>query len=170
MKKICTIGYESSSIMGFIASLKAAGVKKLIDVRAVPVSRKYGFSKNALATHLAEDGIDYIQLRALGDPKPGREAARAGRYSEFRQVYSDHLSGWDAQQALKTATRVAIEGRSCLLCYERDPTHCHRAIVADEIKRLSDLAVEHLYVDGVCGCERRTYRRSSDSSEGHSAA
>ena len=63
-----------------IAALQAAGVEQVIDVRAVPLSRKPGFSKNVLAAGLKEAGIDYVHLKALGTPPAGREAARKGRH------------------------------------------------------------------------------------------
>ena len=58
--------------------LEAAGVKLLVDVRAVASSRRPGFSKNQLAAGLDERGISYLHLKGLGTPKSGREAARSG--------------------------------------------------------------------------------------------
>ena len=68
------------------ASLKANRVKLLIDVRDVPISRKPGFSKTSLAQGLADAGIGYLHLKGLGDPKPGRIAAREGRFSDFCRI------------------------------------------------------------------------------------
>ena len=77
--RIFTIGYESATVAEFLAALKEAGVQRVIDVRAVPNSRRPGFSKTLLRNELAEAGIDYVHLRALGTPADGRAAARAGR-------------------------------------------------------------------------------------------
>ena len=74
--KIFTIGYEGVTQADFIAALSGAGVKLLADVRAVPLSRRPGFSKNVLAAGLREAGIDYVGFKALGTPPEGREAAR----------------------------------------------------------------------------------------------
>jgi hypothetical protein len=52
-----TIGYEGASVDGFIAALRRSRVSLLIDVRAVAVSRRKGFSKTALAAALAEAGF-----------------------------------------------------------------------------------------------------------------
>ena len=68
------IGYEGRSLDDFIAALRAAGVTLLADVRDAPISRKPGFSKNALANALQEQGIAYRHIRALGCPKPVRDA------------------------------------------------------------------------------------------------
>jgi uncharacterized protein (DUF488 family) len=60
--RIFTIGYEGATQAELIAALRAAGVARVIDVRAVPMSRKPGFSKNVLAAGLAEAGFDYVHL------------------------------------------------------------------------------------------------------------
>lgn len=142
---LSTIGYEGASLDSFLAALRCAHVSLLIDVRAVAVSRRRGFSKTALAAALREAGIGYLHLRDLGDPKPGREAARSGRMSEFRAIYAAHLRGPVAQAALAEAARVVEHRASCLLCYEADPLGCHRSIVANAIARKTGLAIQHLY-------------------------
>ena len=134
MTTVYTIGYECTDIDRFIQTLKAVGVKVLADVRAVALSRKKGFSKTALRTRLEQEGIAYLHFMALGDPKPGREAARAGRFSEFRKIYSDHLAGEAAQAALAALRDTVDNSSACLLCFERDPKECHRSIIAEKLK------------------------------------
>lgn len=133
MLPLATIGYESRTQDAVIASLKAAGVETLIDVRAVASSRRAGFSKSLLAASLAEAGIGYVHLRQLGTPKPGREAARKGRISEMREIFEGHLAEPGAQLELARATEIAQESRSALLCYEADHRGCHRSILAERI-------------------------------------
>jgi uncharacterized protein (DUF488 family) len=50
MTTLYTIGYEGTDIDRFVATLKAVGVQLLADVRALPLSRKRGFSKNGAAS------------------------------------------------------------------------------------------------------------------------
>ncbi len=133
MTVVYTIGYEGTDIERFVETLKAVGIQVLADVRAVAISRKKGFSKKALKARLELEGISYLHFDALGDPKSGREAARAGRYEEFRRVYGKHISGNEAQQALQALENVIRDAPSCLLCFERDPSVCHRSIVASEM-------------------------------------
>jgi uncharacterized protein (DUF488 family) len=102
-------------------------------VRAIAASRRAGFSKTLLAASLKDAGIDYLHLRALGTPKPGREAARKGHIGEMTAIYEEHLTEPAAQLALGEATEVASERRAALLCYEADAAGCHRRIVADLI-------------------------------------
>lgn len=147
MSIIYTIGYEATDIDRLVATLKAVGVRCLADVRAVALSRKKGFSKKSLAARLEAEGIEYFHFQALGDPKPGREAARAGQYDLFRAIYASHLDSDDAQSSLEELTRAAGEAPTCLLCFERDPATCHRSIVAEEMTQRSGVEVIDLYGD-----------------------
>jgi uncharacterized protein (DUF488 family) len=147
MTTIFTIGYEGTDIDRFVATLQAAGIRRLADVRAVAVSRKRGFSKTALAARLAEAGIQYMQFRALGDPKPGREAARAGRYQDFLNIYTNHLRLHDSQGALDDLADFLADEPTCLLCYERDPATCHRLIVAERMADRLPARIFHLFAD-----------------------
>jgi len=144
---LCTIGYEGATLDGFLSALRRARVALVVDVRAVAVSRRKGFSKTALALALQDVGIGYLHLRDLGDPKPGREAARAGRMGEFRTIYAAHLRSAVAQTALAEAAVVAQQSVVCLLCYEAASVGCHRAIVAASIARKTGLGVQHLHAD-----------------------
>ena len=89
--RIFTIGYEATTMAEFLAALQKAGVERVIDVRAVPNSRRPGFSKNSLKNALAEVGIDYVHLKALGTPADGRSAARAGRHEDLQRIYAGQL-------------------------------------------------------------------------------
>lgn len=128
-----TIGYEGATLPDVIARLRAAGVRVLLDVRAVAASRRPGFSKTVLAASLAEAGIDYVHLRALGTPASGRQAARAGRTAEMRAIFADHLEEPAAQLAMMEAGEIASERPVALLCYEADAATCHRAMVAERL-------------------------------------
>lgn len=135
MNKLATIGYETDTQSGMIDRLKAADVQLVLDVRAVASSRKAGFSKTLLGNSLKDRGIDYLHLKPLGTPKPGREAARAGRIDEMHQIFNAHLEEPEAVLALAQATELAETKRVALLCYEDDPNCCHRRIVADRIRQ-----------------------------------
>ena len=134
MNPLATIGYETDTQSGMIDRLRAAGVELVVDVRAVASSRKAGFSKTLLAGGLKDQGVDYLHLRDLGTPKPGRDAARAGRVDEMREIFEAHLEEPAAVLALAQATALAKTKRIALLCYEDDPNCCHRRIVADRIR------------------------------------
>jgi len=142
--KLATIGYEASTLPDVITALKGAGVELVIDVRAVAASRRAGFSKTLLANSLREEGIEYVHLRQLGTPKPGRDAARAGDIARMTRIFNDHLEEPAAQMELAQAVELATSRPSALLCYEADAGGCHRTIVADRIKAAAGLEIVDL--------------------------
>jgi len=137
MPVVYTIGYEGASIEEFQKTLSIVGISLVADIRAIPVSRKRGFSKISLAERLAKVGIEYQHFGELGDPKPGREAARAGQYPTFESIYRLHLESREARAAIADLLKLVALRPTCLLCFERNPRHCHRTIVA---KQLADLS------------------------------
>lgn len=147
MNVVFTVGYEGTDIDRFVRTLKAAGVERLADVRAVAASRKAGFSKTKLAARLADEGIEYSHFIALGDPKPGREAARAGDFDLFRSIYGAHIETTPAQESLRELIDFVQDAPTCLLCFERDPETCHRTIVAHEVIEETGFEVFNLFAD-----------------------
>ena len=133
MTTIYTIGYEATTMADFLAALHRAGVERVIDVRALPLSRRPGFSKSSLAASLAGAGIDYVHLKALGTPKRGRDAAKKGDVATLEAVYDDQLALPEAEAAAAIMLDLAAERPSALLCYERDPQHCHRTLLLDAV-------------------------------------
>lgn len=127
--RIFTIGYEGATQAELVAALQTAGVKRLIDVRAVPLSRRPGFAKNVLAAGLREAGIEYVHLKALGTPPEGREAARKGKHDVLKRVYADQLETPEAVLAMQQMLDLVEEKPSVLLCFERDPSGCHRSLL-----------------------------------------
>jgi uncharacterized protein (DUF488 family) len=133
--KLFTIGYEGSTLDAVLAALRDAGVAHLIDVRAVPQSRKPGFSKRLLCTSAEEAGLRYSHLRGLGTPKAGRDAARSGDAATMQRIFRAHMAEPEAQADLARAAEIVAGAPACLLCFERDHAHCHRSIVAELLGR-----------------------------------
>ncbi|MGE0742428.1 MAG: DUF488 family protein [Hyphomonadaceae bacterium] len=129
-----TIGYEKAGIPDFIAALKAATIKTLVDVREVANSRRAGFSKKALAASLDASGIAYIHLKPLGTPKAGREASRKGDKATMRRIFEAKLVEPESQLALGELADLAHGARTCIMCLEHDWRGCHRAIVAEHLE------------------------------------
>src|ERR1700739_7299 len=143
-KKLFTIGYEQTPQKAVLDELENAGVKLLVDVRAVTSSRRPGFSKNQLAAELDERGIAYVHLAGLGTPKEGRLAARSGQYDVLQDIYAKHLKTPRAKEELdELSALVKKAGPICLLCYERSHEHCHRRFVAEIIEERDGVRVEN---------------------------
>jgi len=141
--RIFTIGYEGTTVPEFIDALKSAGVERAIDVRALPLSRRPGFSKSPLKAALADAGIEYVHLKALGTPPEGRTAARAGRHSDLERIYAGHLELPEAIAQSAEMLALAGEKPSALLCMERDPAECHRTLLLNAVAPSAE--VVHLF-------------------------
>ena len=141
--RIFTIGYEGAAMDEFLAALKNAGVERLIDVRALPLSRRPGFSKSPLRSALEEAGIEYVHLKALGTPAEGRSAARAGRHADLKRIYAGQLELPEAIVQGARMIELAQEKPSALLCFEREPAHCHRTLLLSAVA--ADAEVTHLF-------------------------
>jgi len=142
--KLWTIGYENVGVPDFVAALKAAKIKTLVDIREIANSRRAGFSKKALAASLDAAGIAYLHLRPLGTPKAGREAARKGDTKTMRRVFEAKLAEPESQLALVETADLAKRGRTCIMCLEHDWRGCHRAIVAEHLEERG-ITPEHLF-------------------------
>lgn len=121
MTALYTAGYEGLALDEFLARLRHARIDRLIDIRALPLSRRRGFSKSPLADALAGADIEYVHLRAAGNP--------------FRKE-ADALAKYAAALGEGVVGEVAgaVRGyRAVLLCYEADPEACHRAIIAPRV-------------------------------------
>src|SRR3954452_5996548 len=141
--RIFTIGYEGATVGEFLDALREAGVERLIDVRALPLSRRPGFSKSPLRAALEEAGIEYVHLKALGTPADGRAAARAGRHEDMARIYAGQLELPEAMVQSAQMLELAAEMPSALLCMEREPQHCHRSLLLRAAA--PDAEVAHLF-------------------------
>jgi uncharacterized protein (DUF488 family) len=141
--RIFTIGYEGATVAEVLAALERAGVRRVIDVRGLPLSRRPGFSKTPLSGALAEAGIGYVHLKALGTPAEGRAAARAGRQADLERIYSGQLELAEAIAQSAQMLALAEEAPSALLCFEREPAECHRTLLLDAVA--PGVEVTHLF-------------------------
>jgi uncharacterized protein (DUF488 family) len=134
-----TIGYEGRTLDEFVRLLHAAGVERVVDVRALPLSRRRGFSKTALSLALAMEGIEYVHVRAAGNPyrnlrdEPKRCLA----------LYAEHLN---EHPTVLIEVEQALNGsRSALLCMEASHERCHRSVIAERLMQRQDRGeVTHL--------------------------
>jgi uncharacterized protein (DUF488 family) len=147
--ELWTIGYEKASQAEVLRELQAAGVELLVDVRDMPVSRRAGFSKNMLRMSVEAIGIGYVHLKPLGTPKEGRLAHHRGDETAFREIYARQLATPAAQDALQELIGLIAEKRSCLLCFEADWRHCHRARIVEAIEERHPVDAHHLAVEPV---------------------
>lgn len=142
-KTFFTIGYEGKKLNEFIDVLKGNRVSRLIDVREIPLSRKKGFSKGALSGVLESNGIQYIHIKELGSPKKIRDQYKQNQdVVWFMKKYRDYLDNLNGP--FTRAKKFAEQEGTCLMCFERDFTLCHRSIIADKINEEAGSRPIHL--------------------------
>ena len=132
---IRTVGHSNHPIERFLALLRHAGVKLLIDVRSKPWSRRFPqFGRERLVKSLAEAGIDYTwEGKALGGLGDAYNAVAS------RPAFKDALD------------RVIDRSRDtslCLMCAEKEPLDCHRTVLVSRRLAERGQAIEHLLADG----------------------
>lgn len=131
--RLVSIGYEGRSAEDLVRELSAQGVDVLVDVRLTPLSRKPGLSKRRLAERLAEAGIDYLHLKALGNPKENRQPFWDGRVGDGCQAFNDLLASEGPQAALQIIVELMDTSTVAILCFERDHDRCHRQVVTERV-------------------------------------
>lgn len=147
---VYTLGHGSRGLDAFLALLARASIARVIDVRAQPRSRRHPqYGGAALAAALRAAGIGYAwEGRALG----GRRAPCAGASPHAAlaagalRAYADHMLTPGFQRALDGLLAAAARERTAILCAERLPRHCHRALIADALLARG-AGVRHL-IDG----------------------
>lgn len=144
-QELFTMGYEGTTIDSFINSLQVNKINCIIDVRALPLSRKPGFSKTKLAGTLNHVNIQYIHLPELGSPKDIRNELKSTRnYTTFFLKMEKYLAG--KKDAIRQAYNHVINTRCCLLCFEHLADQCHRKIVAEKIKSTNGDGLQIMHI------------------------
>ena len=144
-RELFTVGYEGTTINTFIGNLQSNKIDCILDIRALPLSRKPGFSKTKLAERLGLAGVRYVHLAELGTPKNIRVKLKSTRdYSTFFKKMERYLAG--QKKAIDLAYNYVMNSRCCLMCFERLADHCHRKIVAEKIKETNgdSLTITHI--------------------------
>lgn len=140
---IYTFGYEGLSVEAFIARLKSAGARTVVDVRELPLSRKKGFSKLSFAEALARNDIAYAHMPTLGCPKPIRDRYKSNQdWNEYLRAFQAYLDTQDT--SIRELGKMARSTAACLMCFEADFNRCHRSLVGRAAARVSNQRLIHL--------------------------
>ena len=140
---VFTIGYEGLDINNFMSLLSRHGVDTVVDVRELPLSRRYGFSKKSLANILNHYGLEYVHLAGLGCPKLVRDRYRRdGNWKRYADGFMKHLKMQDV--AINELAELVQSSTCALLCFEADFRFCHRSMVADAACSCCGADVEHI--------------------------
>jgi uncharacterized protein (DUF488 family) len=129
-----TIGHSTRTLEELVSALQAHGIQTLVDIRAFPMSRRLPhFNRESLENELAQHGIRYVWMKALGGY---RKATRkdsphiALRNASFRN-YADYTLTPEFEAAMNELLGLAEQSRTAYMCAERVYFRCHRMIVSD---------------------------------------
>ncbi len=143
--QLMTIGYEGSTIDKFFDVLKANRIQTLVDIRELPLSRKRGFSKTALAATTALKNLNYLHIPALGSPKDVRHDYRDDNdWQRYTDRFCKYLDG--QSKALEDLALLASSNRCCLLCFEANPLYCHRLYVAQRVAAIAHISIQIVHL------------------------
>lgn len=143
--RILTIGFTKKSAERFFGMLRAAGARRVVDVRLNNVSQLAGFAKkNDLAYFLRQIcGVDYTHVPSLAPTKDMLDTykKKRGTWEDYERRFVDLMAERRIEEKIKPET---LED-ACLLCSEDQPHHCHRRLVAEYLReRWGGVQIEHL--------------------------
>lgn len=129
---IYTIGYQGLHLQEFIQLVAKGNLDGVIDIRWTPISRKPGFSKNALREVLSGLDVRYHHFRDLGSPKSLRDLLhQTDDWGTFALQYRSWLTL--QQRLLEQVSDMALNSRIGLLCFEASAVRCHRSLVVETL-------------------------------------
>ena len=139
-----TIGYQSLQVDGLLNRLLERGITKVIDTRANPVSRRYGFHKSSLAKLCGLLDIRYEHWPEMGIPSSWRQDLSTD--NEYRTLFKKYESEIleSQKESLARLAKVMQADYAALLCRETEKQYCHRTSLARHLARLNNLEVEDI--------------------------
>jgi uncharacterized protein (DUF488 family) len=140
-----TIGFTKKNAESFFETLRAAKVKRVVDVRLNNVSQLAGFSKRDDLAYFLKNicDIEYVHLPILAPDQAMLDAYKkdGGTWADYEIAFNQLM----AQRHVEASLTIEVLDGSSLLCSEAKPEYCHRRLVADIAQRLHPgLDVRHL--------------------------
>jgi len=141
---VYTAGYEGKSVDMFLNQILQQGITALIDVRANPISRKYGFAGVRLKQFCEKLDIEYLHLPKLGISSNYR--TDLSNYASYQRL----LHQYETQMLSQRSNEIAELGRlmcqkpSVLVCVEKDIRCCHRGRLANALASATGMKIIHL--------------------------
>jgi len=143
--ELFTIGHSNHTIEGFISLLQQHSITALADVRSHPYSRFLPhFNRAELKKALAKEKIHYVFLgQELGARPKNRECYVDGK-AAYEKISATNTFHEGIQKVMKDLKKHKI----ALMCAEKDPLTCHRAILVCQHLRPFNLHINHILKNG----------------------
>lgn len=138
-----TIGYEGSSLEGYLNRLIKNGVQVLVDVRRNPLSMKFGFSKTLLKRYCESLGMQYMHFPEVGIESDQRQELKNQHdYDVLFERYRDNNLSQTKESQINILNILKTYKRIALTCFEADICQCHRKYLAEAIVALPNFRYE----------------------------
>jgi len=135
---IFTIGYEGKTLEEFINILLKKNISLLCDVRKNAFSMKYGFSKSTLTTACENAKIKYMHFPSLGIDSAQRKTLKTKEdYRYLFELYKKTVLAHSGKIQKDVCRQIEKARRAALMCFEADPSMCHRSHLADALLSIS---------------------------------
>lgn len=144
-KDLFTIGHSNHSIFDFLRLLRSQGVTAVVDVRSHPASRfQPQFNREVLAADLKKTKIAYVFLGLELGARRAETTCYVNDRADYRLIAELPIF----QEGLQRLREGMGKYRIALMCAERDPIDCHRAILVCRHLRKEDIVIRHIREDG----------------------
>ena len=142
---IFTIGHSTRTLKELIELLRAHGVRRVIDIRTIPRSRRNPqYNRETLGPALRSRNIGYVHMKDLGGLRHAKPNSRnLGWHNASFRGFGDYMQTAGFEGALKRAIKLAQLKPSAFMCAEAVPWRCHRSLVADALEARS-IPVKHI--------------------------
>ena len=144
-----TIGHSNHPLGHFLWLLRTHGIETLCDVRTTPYSRFHPqYNRQGLQRAVEAEGVAYLFLgQALGG-KP-----KASGYPEEMEARFAVIAGTaEFRDGMARLLDEARRRRTAILCAEREPARCHRALLVCA-HLPADVTACHILADGSLGAQ-----------------
>lgn len=134
---IFTVGHFTHPIHEFIALLQAHGVKEIVDVRTIPMSRHNPqFNEESLKESLKTTHIRYKHLKKLGGLRHAKkDSTNLGWHNKSFRGFADYMSTPEFSEGLDNLVKIAGQRKTAIMCAEAVPWRCHRSLIGDALTK-----------------------------------
>ena len=132
---ILTVGHSTRPLEEFLELLAAHGVEQLMDVRAIPKSRRHPqYNTDALAASLRQAVVHYRHMPGLGGLRhPRKDSINSAWKNDSFRGYADYMQTPPFEASLRELIQAAELHCTVIMCAEAVPWRCHRSLIADAL-------------------------------------
>jgi uncharacterized protein (DUF488 family) len=135
-KNIWTIGHSNRPVEKFLEMLRSFEIKVLVDVRSYPGSKHCPqYNKEILIKTLAEKGIEYLHMPALGGRRRANpDSKNVAWHNPAFRGYADYMETDAFKKGIEELEKIGGKNLTAYMCSEAVWWSCHRSLISDYLK------------------------------------